>query len=259
MGLTTSTPAASFVDKPLLEELAAPPGWTAALLRQTLPVDDDVARLAYREAVEHLLSVLPPFAEVRSEEVFLLFGAMRPEVEIKLLQQHARGWMPQFGMGVWMHQMPPETWTREEFEAAEPGTLRPVVERVLRVQPDPGAQRSAWQMLLGSGALLRISAGAPKVFVQDSTELLQPTIADVSLTSFPFYVPLLRADQLLTPAPVYDLPMADQLPSVDAYLRESVDDGGLLVLLRQAPDTFWAGIEKQLPLLQVARTTRLLS
>ncbi len=237
----------------LLQELAAPPGWTAALLLQPLPVDDDLQRMAYRDAVGGLLAALPPFAEPHPEDVFLLFNRLRPQVEIKLLQSHARGWMPQFGVGIWLHSEPPQTWTRDEFEAAEPGTLRPVIERVVRVQADPGAQRSAWQMLLGSGSLIRVSSQTAEKFVQGTTDFLLPTIADPSLTSFPFYIPLLRGDQLRNASAAYDVPPDDQLPGVEAYVRESVEDGGLLLLLRQAGDKFWAVAETSSAALRINR------
>ena len=120
-----------------LQEVSAPQGWTAALLQQQLPIDDDEQLLAYRDAVAKLMERLTPFSEVHAEEVFLQFGRCRPDREIKLLQANARLWMPEFGVGIWLHGDPPHTWTRDEFEEAEPGTLRPVIERVVRVQRDP--------------------------------------------------------------------------------------------------------------------------
>ncbi|MGI4756635.1 MAG: hypothetical protein ACRYGF_07285 [Janthinobacterium lividum] len=222
---------------PALHEVAAPAGWTALLLQQDLPVDSEAQRSRYAEAVAAVLQRLPVPQLVPAEEVLLLFERLRPAVEIPVFQNEARQWMPEFGMGVWLHGEAPTTWTTDEFLDA-PTTLRPVIERVVRVARNPQAQRGAWDRLLGSGALLRTLAADP-TFLSGATEVLKPTIADRSLTSFPFYLPLLRAGELQRASPVYDEPLEEYLPGVYAYLRESVEDGGLLLLLRQPPDTFW--------------------
>ncbi|MGI4854021.1 MAG: hypothetical protein ACRYF4_08270 [Janthinobacterium lividum] len=223
---------------PALHEVAAPAGWTALLLQQDLPVDSEAQRSRYTEAVAAVLQRLPVLQLIPAEEVLLLFERLRPAVEIPVFQNEARQWMPEFGMGVWLHSEAPTTWTTDEFLDADPTTLRPVIERVVRVAQNPQAQRGAWDRLLGSGALLRTLAADP-TFLAGATAVLKPTIADRSLTSFPFYLPLLRAGELQRVGPVYDEPLEAYLPGVYAYLRESVEDGGLLVLFRRSPELFW--------------------
>ena len=88
-----------------------------------------------------------------------------------------------------------------------------------------------------------------------ATEVLHPTISDPSLTSFPYYVPLLEAGRLFEPSTAYDLPLADQLPAVDAYVRESVEDGGLFLLVRQRPEVFWQHLLRTPLEFTVARST----
>ncbi len=238
-----------------VEEVAAPPGWSALLFKQQLPVEDEEDLLAYREAVADLMARLPAFAEVHPEEVLLLFERLRPGKEVQSLQSNARGWLPEFGVGIWLDQKPPTTWTEDEFADAAPGTLRPVIERVVRIQRDPTAQLSAWRTLLGSGALIRVSCSTSDAFVKGATDLLQSSISDISLTSFPFYVPLLRPATLHTPASSYDLPLADQLPGADAYVRESVEDGGLFMLVRQPPKMFWKHVLRTPLDMEVAHIT----
>ena len=223
---------------PALHELAAPAGWTALLLRQELPVASEWERSQYAEAVAAVLARLPVPQLVPAEEVLLLFERLRPAVEIPMFQNEARRWLPEFGMGVWLHGEAPTTWTTDEFLDAEPTKLRPVIDRVVRVARNPGAQSSAWETLLGSGALVR-TLSADARFLPAATAVLKPTIADRSLTSFPFYLPLLRAGGLDRARPVYDEPLEEYLPGVHAYLRESVEDGGMLLLMRQPPDAFW--------------------
>ena len=239
----------------ILRELKAPAGWTAAVLEAPLPLADD-ERGPYQQAVQDLVARIPAFVEPYPEELFLIFEYCRPAVEIPLLQDNARWRQPQFGLGIWLDSEPPTTWTAEEFTTAAPGTLRPVVDRVVRLSRDPEAQRDAWQTLLGSGALLRVSTTAPDRFVREATDYLQPTIADRSLTSFPFYVPLLTEASLLHPSLAYRAPLADLLPQTRAYLRESVTDGGFLLAVQQPPAVFWKALLQRTPsTFQVARNT----
>lgn len=226
------------LDTPSLHEVPAAAGWTALLLRQDLPVDNEAERSRYAEAVAAVLGRLPAPQLVPVEEVLLLFERLRPAVEIPVFQNEARRWMPEFGMGVWLYGEAPTTWSTDEFLDAEPGTLRPVIDRVVRVARTPEAQRGAWDALLGSGALVRTLAADAR-FLPGATAVLKPTIADRSLTSFPFYLPLLRAGELTSARPVYDEPLEEYLPGVYAYLRESVEDGGMLLLVRLRPDAFW--------------------
>ncbi len=228
-----------------LVEVAAPRNWSAVLLPQTFPIDVRSQQDAYRTAAEELLTLLHPFNPAESEELLLVFAQMRPDVEIPALRANARLWMPQFGMGVWLDQPPPTTWSREEFENAAPGMLRPVVERVLRVHTEPEVHRSAWQELAGSGAIIRVVCSKPNQFLPGAMEQLHGTISDPSLTSFPFYVPLLRADTLDQTWPEYNLPLEDYLPNVLLYARESVQDGGLLVLTRHSPERLRSLLERK--------------
>ena len=225
--------------RPLLHEIAAPQGWTGMLLEHPLPIEDDDERLAYVELADELLRLIPSFAEARHEELLLLFERLRPKVEILLLRSHARAWLPEFGVGVWTHQDPPHLWTPEEFHLAKHDELRPIIERVVRVTGGLHEQSSAWRRMLGSGSVLRVATAEKNLFIERSTELLKPRMTEPSLTSFPLYVPLLTAKGILAPAPAFDLPFYDLLPGVDAYLRESREDGGILVLVRQQPELFW--------------------
>ena len=225
-----------------LLELPAPSGWSAFLLKQQLPIEDADDLLRYRQAVTTLMERIPAFLEPHPEEVLLLFERLRPGKEINAMKGNARLWMPEFGVGIWLDREPPTTWTAEEFLDAAPGTLRTVIERVVRVQREPVAQASAWRLLLGSGALLRVSAETAGDFVTGATGMLQPTISDSSLTSFPFYVPLLGAESLINMSPAYDQPLGEHLPAVSAYVRESVEDGGMLFVVRQTPEAIWKNL-----------------
>lgn len=226
-------------DRRLLREVAAPRGWTAMLLEYPLPIEEDDERLAYVDLVDGLLRVIPSFAEALHEELLLLFERLRTTVEVPLLRSHARAWLPEFGVGVWMHQEPPHLWTPEEFRLAENGKLRPIIERVVRIGGGLRELHSAWRCMLGSGSIVRVASTEKNLFIERSTELLQPRMTDPSLSGFPLYVPLLTVKGILAPAPAFSLPLEDLLPGIDAYLHESHEDGGTLILVRQQPEIFW--------------------
>lgn len=216
----------------ILRELPCPLGWTAAVLETPLALEGGVHR-AYHQAVMALLARLTPFQHSTSGEVLLQFDRMRPEVEIPVMQRNARYWQPEIGLGVWPHEGLPTTWTKEEFLAAAPGELRPVMYRVLRVQPDAAVQDAAFTALLGSGCLLRVATAHPGRFIPGSTTFFEHRILDPSLTSFPFYVPLLTSQALVAPHMDLKAPLNEWLPDVEGYLRESSEDGGLLLLVHQ--------------------------
>jgi hypothetical protein len=223
----------------LLREVAAPPGWTAMLLEYPLPIEDIDERLAYAGFADELLRVVPAFAEAKHEEVLLLFERLRTKIDIPVLQRNARSWLPEFGVGVWTHQEPPHLWTPEEFHLAKHDELRPIIERVVRVTGGLHEQSSAWHRMLGTGSVLRVAVTEKNLFLERSTELLQPRMTEPSFTSFPFYVPLLTAEGILAPSPAFNLPLYDLLPGVDAYLLENREDGGILILVREPPELFW--------------------
>lgn len=239
-----------------LREIACPDSWTAAVL-ETPFAPDGGPHPDYQAAVDYLFTHLEPFEHTIGQEVMLQFDRCRPDIEIPLLRTNARIWQPEIGLGVWPNQDVPTTWTKEEFIAAAPGTLRPVMYRVFRVQTeDPAAQASAWKTLLGSGVLIRIATSKPGGFLPAATAFLQPKITDVSLESFPFYMPLLTEDALAHPHPAFAAELNAWLPACEGYMRESEEDGGLLILSRQLPEQFWGALAKTKPPFDAVRLTQ---
>ena len=251
-----NTPTHSSKPRLRLHEIVCPVGWTAAIL-ETPFAPDGCPHPDYHAAVAWLLTHLDPFERAQAEEVMLQFDRCRPDVEIPLLRANARTWQPEIGLGVWPDQGPPTTWTKEEFLASAPGTLRPVMYRVLRVQTeDRSAQALAWQTLLGSGVLVRVATSKPNAFLSATTGFLQPKIEDASLESFPFYVPLLTATALARPHPAFAAELDSWLPFAEGYMRESQEDGGLLILSRQLPEVFWSTLAKSSISVDPVRLTR---
>ena len=226
--------------KPLfsLREINAPAGWTAAVIELEFPASPDV-RQAYAAVVAELLVSVAAFERAPATEVLLQVDRCAPDREIPIIQENARSWQPEIGLGVWLDREPPTLWTKEEFLAAAPGTLRPVIDRVFRIQTDLAVQNAAWIRLLGSGTLVRVAASAPGVFLEGATKYLQPRISEPSLSSFPFTLPLLTEAALRGSQTIYPGGPEAWLPKVDGYLRESAEDGGLFMLVRLSQDDFW--------------------
>ena len=234
---------------PLLREIEAPPGWTAAILEARYPVLSSELD-AYRSAVEELLERLPALSNTPAHEVLLQFDRCRPEVEIPLIQGNGRYWLPEIGLGVWLDRALPTLWTEDEFLAAKPGELRALVYRVFRIQPKPAAQQNAWRQLLGSGVLLRSALAGTDDWLKLSTDELQPMIVEPAFTSYPFYVPLLTEKALSTPPALFANTFPRLMLPLAGYLRESSEDGGLLIVVRQNPESFWKALTTTTPLFQ---------
>ena len=230
------SPGDAELERPTLRQVSAPPGWAAAILEAEYPVSAN-AKPAYKAAVNELVRRLPALRDALHEEVLLQFDRCRPTVEIPLLQQSARQWLPEIGLGVWVDRAAPTLWTENEFLSAAPGQLRPLIYRIFRIQQEPAAQRNAWQLLLGSGVLVRAWLPIAGAWLAACTEALQPKMTEASLTSFPFYAPLLTAKSLLTPDPGYSDLLQTTGHEINGYLRESAEDGGLLLLIRQSPES----------------------
>lgn len=210
---------------PVLRQVSTPGDWTACVLKASYPLEPS-ARATYQQACELLLSSIPAFSSPR-QEVLLQFDRLDPKSGVALLQRNARAWLPEVGLGMWPHRGSPTLWTREEFEDANVGELRPLMHKVFRIQPDRQATSSAWEEYLGSGVLVRAAVQNPDEFYETSMERLQPTITELALASFPLYVPLLEAAALKSATG--DL-LADWLCGAEAYARESAEDGGLFLL-----------------------------
>ena len=84
--------------------------------------------------------------------------------------------------------------------------------------------------MLGRGHLLFIAVTDSNAFFDAVARAFLPRIEEPALTSFPFYVPFVDANGLVSRN---DDELEASLPHVLFYLRESVEDQGVLVLSRQ--------------------------
>jgi hypothetical protein len=217
-----------------LRQLPAPEGWCACLVEGKYPVAGERAQ-AYRSRVQSLLDSSELFAPPRRQQVLLQFDRLRPGEDVALLRCNARLWLPDIGLGVWPHREPPRLWSPEEFIETPMARLRPIMHRLLRMDPDPVATRSAWETMLGLG-IIRIASHDLDGFYQQAMDWCLARMEEPAFQAFPFYVPLLEARALTELSPA---DLLQWMGGADAYVRESSEDGGLLLLLRTNPALYF--------------------
>jgi hypothetical protein len=227
-------PSSAQLEVTTLRQLRAPEGWCACILEAEYPMESERAQ-AYRNQVQSLLDASDVFAPPRRQQVLLQFDRLRPGEDVALLRQNARVWLPDIGLGVWPHRDPPRLWSHEEFIDTPMEKLRPIMHRILRVDPDPAATRSAWETMLGLG-IIRIASQDLDAFYRRVTDCCLARIDEPSFESFPFYLPLLEARTLAELSPDE---LLSWLGGADAYTRESSEDGGLLLLLHNWPELYF--------------------
>jgi hypothetical protein len=144
-----------------------------------------------------------------------------------LLSRKAREWMPEFGVGVWLDQPAPTLWTEREFLTHPPGSpMRPPIYQFIRIRPAIGLGE-AWQQLCGTGCWLAFSVqGPPDSFLSSEAPVYRNWIAEPSIQAFDLYVPLLRLRSVESPM---FASRSRHLTGVSRYVRESDEDGGLLI------------------------------
>lgn len=169
-------------------------------------------------------------------ETFIRFAHLHLGDGPSRLSSHGREWMPMMGLGVWPDREPPTTWKLEELQDLAPGEkVPPLMDIVLRVTGSPEARSQARDVMLGLGTVIQlVSAIDTEGLLAATGKLLRPAIQDPSLTAFPFYMPLLEAKSVAEAS-------ASQLDAwscgIDAYIRESPEDSGILILARSLQPT----------------------
>ncbi|MGQ9916741.1 MAG: hypothetical protein ACUVS7_04915 [Bryobacteraceae bacterium] len=147
----------------------------------------------------------------------------------EVFRRRAREWQPDFGVGVWLEQPPPTLWTEEEFLKAVPGaSMRPPIYQIARIQPGGSEPWLPWMEIGGRGSWLAVSVtGDPEMFIRTEAELYRNWIEEPTILAFDLFLPLLRADSMRK---TLFQDRKHHLARVESYVRESDEDGGLLIL-----------------------------
>jgi hypothetical protein len=188
------------------------------------PDSYDSARVLLIELVSYFISRLGC-----NHESFIQMDQIREQASTNLFSENARHWMPETGLGVWLHRPAPRMLKMEDMENIDSATgTGPLLNSVFRVTADANARLEAMTTMVGTGSGLQIISHL------DSTKLL-PNMKEVFLSFihdrvfriFPWYVPLIGKAVLVEPIEPLT---ADAMRGIRLYIRESQEDGGILIL-----------------------------
>lgn len=162
-----------------------------------------------------------------SLELFIQYAQLHRGDGATRFSRHARQWMPKMGLGVWPDREPPRYFKREDFEELMPGdSLKPPMYKVFRVTAADARQRACATML-GMGTVLALGTpGDGATLLNKARALLTTHIAPGSIRSFRFYVPLLEGKSFQS---ANAAKLEEWLCGASIYIRESVEDGGILI------------------------------
>ena len=161
-------------------------------------------------------------------EVFLEFEQMKGLECRYRFADHGREWLPDLGLGVWPDREPPGLFTREEFENWIPGTkMREILCEVFRISASSEQRSKARDTMLRFGSVVEIlTPNTTAEFLGKTKPVYLGFIESRAHRCFPYYIPLLEGKTL-------ENMTADQLshwcPGVSVYVRESVQDQGVLI------------------------------
>jgi len=147
------------------------------------------------------------------------------------LSRHAREWMPELGLGVWPDQPPPALPSAADFEDLGPEEKpRPMMYEVMKITGEASTKQFALAAMLGTGAVLEaVTPDGGEAFLKQTKALLLPPIKEPGFRRYSFYVPIIEIKSL-------GAATAQQLDSwlggASAYIRESVQDQGILIIAR---------------------------
>jgi hypothetical protein len=185
--------------------------------------------VAARQFLANLISSIQ--AEERlSVNVFVQVAALSLGEAAKDFAGHAMKWKPTIGMGVWPDRPAPTMYSREEFQNLKIGERpRRLMHQIFLL--DAACSAEATDEMIGSGTvLLTLTHGTTEAFLKTAKDLLVPRISDTSFSFFPFYVPLLERKSVGHPAEILE----SWLCGVSVYVRESMEDNGILIVSRHS-------------------------
>lgn len=173
-----------------------------------------------------------------SHEILLQVWKLHHDHASKQVSKNGRAWAPVIGMGIWPHQPPPALWTQEEFDNLVPGEVpRPPILMVIRLKGKREDCNNVLPLTAGRGALIEFGTqGQAEKFYEGCEEYFRDFITEPLHAAYPFFFPLIDARTLSSFAPE----LVDRLLGpMTFYLRESPEDGGLLVLSKRSLNGFF--------------------
>lgn len=158
--------------------------------------------------------------QTKSREVFELFA------------DHAPAWLPETILGVWTHLPAPRMMTAEalmEMDPRSPAGMR--MYTLFRVTTGMRACLDAMSTMVGTGTGIQIvSRVEADKLLCNLKDLFLDFVKERLFRIFPWYIPLLTMKSLEEPIAA----LTEQaLVNISLYIRESPEDGGILILSRE--------------------------
>jgi hypothetical protein len=209
--------------------------WLAALL----PVTSYPASTAERTRSAALLSELHALLlgpEVLNIHLYLQAWKLMANESSQILDDNLGAWWPIVGCGVWPDREPPRGWTEERLSdsgaALFTGEEVPLMNhKLLRISVEAVKQPYVAETMQGYGGLVEIFSTDPtQQWEMQMRKHYLPRITEKRFQREKFYAPLLDSASLAATSSATELDA--NLGGAYAYLRESAEDKGLLLLWR---------------------------
>ncbi|HEY7418173.1 MAG TPA: hypothetical protein VH593_23540 [Ktedonobacteraceae bacterium] len=188
------------------------------------PDSYDVARRFLVDLVSHCVAY-----KGYTHESYIALHQTRTRETIELFADHARDWLPETILGVWTHLSAPHLMTSEAMmEMVDQSQAALRVPTLFRVTTGIQGCLDAMSTMAGTGTGIQIVSRieATKLLC-NLKDLFLDFIKERLFRIFPWYVPLLTMKSLEDPI----APLTEQaLTDISLYIRESLEDGGILIL-----------------------------
>jgi hypothetical protein len=167
-----------------------------------------------------------------SHESFIQTSQLREQANTRLFAGNARKWIPETGLGVWPHRPAPRMWKIEDMEDMNPNSGMPtLLHSMFRVTADGNARLDAMSTMAGTGGGLQlVSYVEGSVLLRNLKELFLGFIQDRVFRIFPWYVPLFEKAGFADPM---ERLAVNAMRDISLYIRESAEDGGILIVSAQ--------------------------
>jgi hypothetical protein len=198
------------------------------------PDSYDMARKFLEELVSYFTARLG-----YHHESFIQVGRGRGATAMRLFSTNAPKWTPETGLGVWPHRPAPRMMKLEDMENIESASSMPtVLHSAFRVTANATARLDAMATMTGTGCGLQlVSQVEGATLLRNLKELFLGFIEDRVYRIFPWYVPLIEKAALAEPIELLTISAMRNIP---LYLRESPEDGGILIVSTQPLDEIFA-------------------
>jgi hypothetical protein len=216
-------------------------GYSSGLNCYFIPAPQGLRPDSYDSVRAFLLELVSYFTSRLgcNHESFIQIGQAREQATTHLFSENARAWVPETGLGVWPHRPAPRMWKMEDMENVESATgTGPLLNSVFRVTADANTRLGAMTTMAGTGSGLQIISHVESTkLLRDMKEVFLSFIQDRVFRIFPWYVPLIG--KVVMAEPTEPL-AADAMRGITLYIRESPEDGGVLILSIEALEDIFA-------------------